>query len=103
MKMIKKLSYFLVILSVLIFGAGDTYAQNVMKVDFVKTSQKFSIWVQKQAENFENAMKEIAESQFGTFIGKGIDAAKQAFKFVKEQLQRVKELYKTAKKLYNII
>ena len=96
--MIKKLSYFLVILSVLIFGAGDTYAQNVMKVDFVKTSQKFSIWVQKQAENFENAMKEIAESQFGTFIGKGIDAAKQAFKFVKEQLQRVKELYKTAKK-----
>lgn len=94
----KKLSYFFIILSALIFGGGDAYAQNILKMDLTRTSQRFAIWVQKQAENFQQAMKEIAESQFGTFIGKGIEAAKKGFAFAKEKLDQAKELYGKVKK-----
>lgn len=97
MRSMKKLSYFLIILSALIFGGGDAYAQNIFKMDLVRTSQRFSIWVQKQGENFEQAMKEIAESQFATFIGKGIDAAKKGLKFVQDKMQEAKDLYGKAK------
>ena len=88
MRSMKKLSYLLVILSVLVFSGSNAYAQNILKMDILRTSQRFSIWVQKQAENFEQAMKEIAESQFGTFIGKGIEAAKKGIQFVNEVFVR---------------
>lgn len=99
MKRIKKIGYFLIILSVLAFSGSNAYAQNVFKLDFIKTSQKFSIWVQKQAENFENAIKEISESQFATFIGKGIDAAKKAITFVQDKVKEAKDLYANLKKM----
>ena len=89
MSWFKKLSCFLIVLSALSFSAGDAFAQNVFKLDFMKTSGKFGTWVQKQAENFENAMKEIGESQFATFIGKGIEAAKKGIAFAKEKLEEL--------------
>ena len=91
------------ILSALVFSGNNAYAQNILKMDIVRTSQRFAIWVQKQAENFEQAMKEIAESQFGTFIGKGIDAAKKGLQFVKDKLQQAKELYGKVKDKINEI
>ena len=85
MSWFKKLSCFLIILSALTVSGETAYAQNIFKLDFAKTPSKFSDWVQKQAENFQNAMKEIGESQFATFIGKGIEAAKKGIKFAKEK------------------
>lgn len=94
----KKLSCFLIILSALSFCGGDAYAQNIFKGDFLKTGGKFGVWVQKQAENFEQAMKEIAESQFATFIGKGIDAAKKGMAYIQEKLKVVKAVIKGVQK-----
>lgn len=97
MTWLKKLSCFLIVLSALSFSGGDAYAQNVFKLDFFKTPGKFGTWVQKQAENFENAMKEIGESQFATFIGKGIEAAKKGIKFAKEKMDEIKNVYQRVK------
>ena len=101
MSLLKKLSCFLIALSVLSFSGGDAYAQNVLKMDFLKTGGKFGNWVQKQAENFEKSMKEIGESQFATFIGKGIEAAKKGIQFAKEKMNEVKKMYAKAKEAVN--
>ena len=98
MSWVKKLSCFLIILSALTFSGGDAYAQNVFKLDFGRIPTKFGDWVQKQSENFENAMKEIAESQFATFIGKGVEAAKKGIAFAKEKMEQAKALFNKVKK-----
>ena len=103
MNVLKKLSCFLVVLSVLSFSGGDAYAQNVLKMDFLKTGGKFGNWVQKQAENFEKAMKEIGESQFATFTGKGIDAAKKGMQFAKDKMNEVKNIYTKANETVNAV
>ena len=94
----KKLSCFLIVLSALTFSGGDAYAVNVFKMDFGRIPGKFGDWVQKQAENFENAMKEIGESQFATFIGKGVEAAKKGIAFAKEKMEQAKALFNKVKK-----
>lgn len=103
MNWIKKISCFLIVLSALSFSGGDAYAQNVFKLDFFKTPGKFATWVQKQAENFENAMKEIGESQFATFIGKGIESAKKGIQFAKDKLNETKNLFKKVKDGINAV
>ena len=103
MNVLKKLSCFLVVLSVLSFSGGDAYAQNVLKMDFLKTGGKFGNWAQKQAENFEKAMKEIGESQFATFTGKGIDAAKKGMQFAKDKMNEVKNIYTKANETVNAV
>ncbi len=97
MSWFKKLSCFLIILSALTFSGETAYAQNVFKLDFAKTPTKFGDWVQKQADNFQNAMKEIGESQFATFIGDGIKAAKKGLAFAKEKMEEVKTFIKKVK------
>ena len=94
----KKLSCFLIVLSALTFSGGDAYAVNVFKMDFGRIPGKFGDWVQKQAENFENAMKEIGESQFATFIGKGVESAKKGIAFAKEKMEQAKALFNKVKK-----
>lgn len=91
---LSRFSFFMIIFASIILGATDIYAQNVAKMDISKTGGKFSVWVQKQVSNFQDTMSQISESQFATFIGDGIKAAKQGIAYAKEQ-------YDTAMKFYN--
>lgn len=91
---LSRFSFFMIIFASIILGATDIYAQNVAKMDISKTGGKFSVWVQKQVSNFQDTMSQISESQFATFIGDGIKAAKQGIAYAKEQ-------YDAAMKFYN--
>ena len=91
MRRVKRFCCFLIILSAVILSGSNAYAQNVFKTDVVKTNQKFTIWVQQQSENFQKSIKEISESQFGSFVGKGVEAAKKGIKFAKDTYSNVKE------------
>ncbi|MBR2921994.1 MAG: hypothetical protein IKC10_01595 [Alphaproteobacteria bacterium] len=103
MNVLKKLSCFFIVLSALSFCGNDVYAQNVLKMDFLKTGGKFGNWVQKQAENFEKSMKEIGESQFAVFIGKGIDAAKKGIQFARDKFNEVRNIYNMARETVNAV
>ena len=89
-----RFSCFLIVLISIVFWGTDVCAQNVAKMDVSKTGGKFSVWVQKQKTNFEDTMSQISESQFATFVGDGIKAAKQGIAYAKEQ-------YDAAMKFYN--
>ena len=84
----------MLILTSILLGGVNAHAQNVAKMDISKTGGKFSVWVQKQVTNFQDTMSQISESQFATFIGDGIKAAKQGIAYAKEQ-------YDAAMKFYN--
>ena len=64
----------------------DVYAQDVLTDDSTETGGKFSDWVNKQKENFEDTKQQISQSQLATTIGKGVDAAKKGINFVKETI-----------------
>ena len=98
MSCIKKLNCFLVILSAVIFCGNNAYAFNPIKVDPLKTSFKFGDLVQKQAEVFEEKMKEIGESQFATFIGNGIEASKKGAAFMQENIKKARDAVDVVKK-----
>lgn len=103
MKRFKKLGFFLIILSALSFSGSNAYALNVFKLDLTRIPTKFGDWIQKQADNFENAMKEIAESQFAQFIGNGIQAAKEGIAFAKEKVQEVKDVINKPKEVVDMV
>ena len=103
MSWVKKFSCFLIILSALTFSGRDAYALNVFKFDISRICPNFGTWVQKQQENFENAMKEITESQFAVFIGKGIEAAKKGIAFAKEKMEEAKALFNKVKETIDAV
>ena len=93
----KRSIYFLLTLFVIVFYGSDSCAQNIFKLDFWKTPGKFGTQVQKQSENYEAAVKEIAETQQSSCIGDGIKSAKDGFKAAKEKMKEIKNVMKTVK------
>lgn len=91
MKYLSYINCFLVVLAILAFGSTNGRAQDVMKIDSGKTGGKFADWVNKQHENYQNTVEQISESQFATFVGDGIKAAKNGIAFAKEQYNAVME------------
>ncbi len=89
--------YFLIILAVVILNAQTACAQNPFKLDISKTAGKISDGIQKIQENFQTTMEQISESQFATFIGNGIKAAKDGINYAKETYQKVVETYQGVK------
>ncbi len=75
----------------------EAIAQNPAKVDPPKTGQRFASWCKKQQNNFQNTMNSIKESQFATFIGDGIKAAKDGIAYVQQGIQYAKDALEAAK------
>ncbi len=106
MKYCSWINCFLVVLALMISCVpSEAIAQDVMKSDPPKAGQRFSSWCKKQQDNYEKTMNSIKESQFATFIGDGIKAAKQGIayvqqgmKYVQDKIKEIKEsnAYKTA-------
>ena len=102
MKNIKKMSYFLIVLSSMIFSANNAYAViDIFKIDFVKLGQSIAIWCQRQGDNFQRSLKEIVSKQQGSFTGKGIKAAKDAKAYadqlMEEESQTIQQEVKDSK------
>ncbi len=77
--------------------SGDAYAQDIFKLDISKTGGKFADWVQKQQENYQTVMEQISESQFATFIGDGIKAAKEGIKYAQDTYNKALNTYNKVK------
>lgn len=88
---IRHIKYLTAVVSIICLAAANSWAQNPNKVDMPKTGGKFADWVQKQRENYQDNMEKISESQFGQALGDGISAAKDAKKFVGENIATVKQ------------
>lgn len=97
MKYFSKISCFLIVLSVMSLVGTMSSAQDVMKIDSGKTGGKFADWAQKQQENYQNTVEQISESQFATFVGDGIKAAKSGIKFAKDTYKGAMDVYNETK------
>lgn len=94
-KQLKNIILSLILLTT--FVSSDAIAQDIFKLDISKTGGKFSDWVQKQQENYQTVMEQISESQFATFIGDGIKAAKEGIKYAQDTYNKALDTYNKVK------
>ena len=80
-----------------VFVGSNAIAQDIFKIDISKTGGKFSDWVQKQQENYQTVMEQISESQFATFIGDGIKAAKEGIQYAQDTYNKALDTYNKVK------
>ena len=92
---IKNMLLSLILLTV--FVGSNAIAQDIFKIDISKTGGKFSDWVQKQQENYQTVMEQISESQFATFIGDGIKAAKEGIQYAQDTYNKALDTYNKVK------
>lgn len=92
MKKVQKINCFLIAAAVLALSAAPVMAMvDVTQTDVGKTGGKFSDFVQKQKDNYQNAQERVSGSQFGTTVGNGIKSAKAGIAWAQEAMGKAAE------------
>ncbi|MBE6452235.1 MAG: hypothetical protein E7012_01940 [Alphaproteobacteria bacterium] len=71
-----------------------------LKFDIAKTASKITGTIQNIKSKTEEILEEIQNSQFGKFVGKGVEFAKNAVKFVKGLKDEIIKLYNKVKEKF---
>ena len=97
MKNVSKLSILFLIAFLVIGSATNVWAQNPSTTDPDGSSGHLSDTVQEKLAKFEEKMKSISQSKFAKTIGKGIEKAKKAMKWIQEKVKAAKKFINDTK------
>ena len=91
-KLLRYISFCLVLFIAVTYSASDASAFFV-KFDLGKTPSKLTNAIQNIKTKAEEILDGIQNSQFGKFVGKGIEKAKEAKGFISGMKEKINNIY----------
>lgn len=90
----KSIYTFTICLSLILGGLFTAKSADAffIKLDIEQSVSRITGWIQTMKEKCQEVIEGVQSSQFGQFVGKGIEDAKKGLSFAKEGIEKSKEI-----------